>query len=333
MEIIGNIGERIKNIRSSLGLSQADFARKIHVTQTTISDWESGKYTPPAKNLHIISDIFPVHLDWLFTGTGQMMTKLLPLRSFGVYEDDQGEINGNIGERIKALREALGFSQARFAADVLVSQTTISDWESGKYIPPIKNLHFITTIHPVNAEWLFTGTGNMFTEIPYQDSPQVRKHDRKGKQTNRLDMQKNNLLRSKATLKKVYSLAEARTSKELTDNKPIDIIAVPSDFSRPSIVPVKVDGMSMYPTIWPNAILGIDTSDKQIVSGEIYALWMPHEGAIIKRLFISFDKVIIKSDNSSFPTFEIPLSEINTGAYGDNFILGRVEWIIQSIRR
>ena len=86
----------------------------------------------------------------------------------------------------------------------------------------------------------------------------------------------------------------------------------------------------MAPTILDGAIVGVDRNDRQLVSGEIYAVWVPYEGAVIKRLFMELDKVIIRSDNHVFPEFSIPYQELEESRR-DNFILGRVKWIVQKL--
>ena len=74
------------------------------------------------------------------------------------------------------------------------------------------------------------------------------------------------------------------------------------------------------------AIVGVDRKDRQIISGEIYAVWLPYEGAVIRRLFMGIDRVEMKSENPIFPTLLIPLIEMD-----EHFIRGRVKWIIQKI--
>lgn len=129
----------------------------------------------------------------------------------------------------------------------------------------------------------------------------------------------------------VFSLAGAGSPKELTEHEPIESIWLPKEFSTPDLMPVKVRGMSMYPTIWDGAIVGVNKNDRAIISGEIYAIWIPYEGAVIKRLYMDVDKVILKSDNQAFPEMSIAYKELEA-AHGDNFILGRVKWIIQKLQ-
>lgn len=64
--------ERLKLLRKALGLNQSEFALKIHVAQTTYSQFESGART--IKDIHIaqICTAFNVNENWLRTGQGEM---------------------------------------------------------------------------------------------------------------------------------------------------------------------------------------------------------------------------------------------------------------------
>lgn len=82
----------------------------------------------------------------------------------------------------------------------------------------------------------------------------------------------------------------------------------------------------MEPLIRDGAYVGIDSEDRWIVSGEIYAVWLPYEGAVIKRLYLDMEKITLKSDNSQFPEITVPLAGLD-----DHFIQGRVKWVIQML--
>ncbi|MDA8172069.1 MAG: S24 family peptidase [Nitrospiraceae bacterium] len=126
----------------------------------------------------------------------------------------------------------------------------------------------------------------------------------------------------------VYTFAGAGTPKELTEYEPIETIRLPEEFGGPAIVTVKVRGESMMPTIWDGALCGVNTSALNIVSGEIYAFWLPYEGAVIKRAFVGYEKLILRSDNPMFPPIELPRQELD--AQSELYrLLGRVDWIVQ----
>lgn len=56
---------RIKELRSSLGLSQTEFANSICVTQATLSSYENQKKNPSLDILKTISKTYDVSIDWL----------------------------------------------------------------------------------------------------------------------------------------------------------------------------------------------------------------------------------------------------------------------------
>lgn len=62
------IASRIKELRSSIGLSQDELASKIKVSRGNVGDWERGKAKPGADALISLSSFFKVSIDWLLTG-------------------------------------------------------------------------------------------------------------------------------------------------------------------------------------------------------------------------------------------------------------------------
>jgi len=64
--------ERIKELRSSLKLSQRQFARRIFVSQALVNDIELGKRKINVRILHLISSQFNANIEWLKKGEGEM---------------------------------------------------------------------------------------------------------------------------------------------------------------------------------------------------------------------------------------------------------------------
>lgn len=54
------IAERIKELRQVNNLTQAEFGKKIGVSQDTISLWEQGKSIPAVEYIILIVEIFRV---------------------------------------------------------------------------------------------------------------------------------------------------------------------------------------------------------------------------------------------------------------------------------
>lgn len=56
---------RIKELRSSLSLTQIEFAEKINTTQATLSSYENTDKTPSLDIVKKIAEVFRVSIDWL----------------------------------------------------------------------------------------------------------------------------------------------------------------------------------------------------------------------------------------------------------------------------
>ena len=59
------IGNKIKELRRSKGMSQKDIADKLGVTSQAVSKWENGKNLPDMMMLSRIADILQVSCDEL----------------------------------------------------------------------------------------------------------------------------------------------------------------------------------------------------------------------------------------------------------------------------
>jgi len=60
--------EKLKELRSSRGLTQEELAEVLFVSRTAISKWESGRGYPGIDSLREISDFFSVTIDELLSG-------------------------------------------------------------------------------------------------------------------------------------------------------------------------------------------------------------------------------------------------------------------------
>ena len=103
--------DEIKNLRQALGLTQAEFSSKFSVSRGLVAQWETGKKSP-TKDFHKI------------------------------FEKERKEIptylercNVNTKGEIKALREALGLTQAALAKKLKISKRLVRYWETGKRSP------------------------------------------------------------------------------------------------------------------------------------------------------------------------------------------------------
>lgn len=67
------MGERFKQLRKKLGLSQIEFAKRLGLTRGAISNIEAGKVQPKPLLIDLICSTFRVNKEWLVSGTGQML--------------------------------------------------------------------------------------------------------------------------------------------------------------------------------------------------------------------------------------------------------------------
>lgn len=69
------MGERFKQLRKKLGLSQIEFAKRLGLTRGAISNIEAGKVQPKPLLIDLICSTFRVNKEWLVSGTGQMLAE------------------------------------------------------------------------------------------------------------------------------------------------------------------------------------------------------------------------------------------------------------------
>jgi transcriptional regulator with XRE-family HTH domain len=70
--------ERIKEIRTRLGMSQVEFSERIFVSKSFYGDIEIGKKKVNDRIIFIVSKQFNVNIEWIKTGEGEMFTNTPP---------------------------------------------------------------------------------------------------------------------------------------------------------------------------------------------------------------------------------------------------------------
>ena len=60
------IGERIRNLRISKGMTQKQLAMKLHVSNCAVSRYEKGKADPELSTLDDLASLFQVDYNYLF---------------------------------------------------------------------------------------------------------------------------------------------------------------------------------------------------------------------------------------------------------------------------
>lgn len=65
------MNERIKEIRTKLGLTQQEFADKIKVKRNTVATYEMGRSIPSDSAIALICKEFDINEEWLRYGVGE----------------------------------------------------------------------------------------------------------------------------------------------------------------------------------------------------------------------------------------------------------------------
>ena len=71
----------------------------------------------------------------------------------------------NIGKRIHQIRQQKNLTQEQLASDLAISRQAVSKWESGKAIPDIENLMYISNLYDVSLDELIKGDNQVSQKI------------------------------------------------------------------------------------------------------------------------------------------------------------------------
>jgi transcriptional regulator with XRE-family HTH domain len=108
---IKTLGDHIRKRRLDLGLLQRDVAAQIGVNKDTIYNWETNRNEPEVR-------LIPHMINFL---------------GYAPYDP-----NWSFGQRLRAVRSALGLSQEQLAKMAGLDEGTVSEWEREEHKPTKK---------------------------------------------------------------------------------------------------------------------------------------------------------------------------------------------------
>ena len=114
---MNKLGFKIAEKRKTLGMTQIEFAEKMHVTRQTVSRWEAGTVLPDIDKIGEIADILGVSCDYLLKDEA---TENAPLRTKGV---------GKLLEGLSGKSVKLSFFEDEEDADLFNASCRILDFE------------------------------------------------------------------------------------------------------------------------------------------------------------------------------------------------------------
>lgn len=59
------IGDHIRELREQSGMTQADLAKRVHTSRSSVQAWECGSNYPSVDSLILLSQVFHVSTDYL----------------------------------------------------------------------------------------------------------------------------------------------------------------------------------------------------------------------------------------------------------------------------
>ena len=213
-----------------------------------------------------------------------------------------------LSERLKTAMDAAGINQAELARLCGVSAPSVNGWLSGKSkFLRGENLLLAAKALNVSEQWLANGKGEMkpgpVHEVRLAPSPD---------------------LSSIRTVRLKLQAGVSGFAVEPFDNSDVPSIFFRNDWLRQreydpaNLLALKIGGMSMIPTIWPDDIVVVHIADTEPKDGEVYAV--NYEGeAVIKRMKRERGSWWLSSDNADkarYPDKEFP--------DGSRFVIGHV---------
>lgn len=212
-------------------------------------------------------------------------------------------------------------TQAELANVLEIRQSSISDAKRRGSIPPEWYIKLFEKFG-LNPDWIKQGVGPMYlrTEQGYipREVPLTGVHEEPVHYGDPI---------SKSVLTTVYSMGcDYNGGPNIPPLQSIGKIALPQPFAGPNILVFRTESDVFLPLIRRNTHLGINTSLTHPSSGEVYAILMPHEGVVIKRLFLNTQRnefCLCMDQSEGFECF-LSAQECITR------ILGRLAWILQT---
>lgn len=226
-----------------------------------------------------------------------------------------------IFERIKYATHAR--TQIELATVLDIRQSSISDAKRRNSIPSDWCMKLFERFG-LNPDWVKKGTGPMYLRTETGYTP-VDEETPIGAWEN-ASMYGD--LNAKSLVASVFSMQPGALQETDADSEPplkvVGKLNIPLSLAGDCIRVFLLDSTSMEPFLRKGAYIGVDTAQKQVVSGELYAVTLPYEGVGLKRIFLDSEKnaALLRTENPQHPELSLPLEKLG------GIVLGRVVWTI-----
>ena len=137
-------GEKIKDLRERIGLTQVQIAKILKINNKTYSHYENEDTNIPLKHLITICNYFNVSLDYIFNFTD--------IKQYKNIKYDLNKINA--GKRLKEFRKSNNLTQEKLAKILHTVHPVITNYENGKNLIATPFLFDICKKYNVSADYL-----------------------------------------------------------------------------------------------------------------------------------------------------------------------------------
>jgi phage repressor protein C with HTH and peptisase S24 domain len=211
----------------------------------------------------------------------------------------RNNIGMSIGERIKQARKAAKMSQEVLAKRTGLSQSTLSDLETGKSA----GTTYVATLAAslgVSALWLETGKGQMAPGA-FERLPLLGVLAEEFKRVHAADQDDPTMTQIRRVKIKVQAgITGFQVEPEHYDGETQGVPTkwmLKEGLSKDALVSTTVRGESMEPALYDGDVIVVNTRDTQLVSGAVYVI--NYEGeAVVKRMLRDAGQWWLTSDNS-----------------------------------
>ncbi|WP_459195782.1 helix-turn-helix domain-containing protein [Wukongibacter baidiensis] len=147
-------GQNIKRLREEYGLSQAELAEKLSVSEATINFFETDKRPPTYKVLNKILDLFNISADDLLG-----YNTIDPI---------------TFGKRLGKLRLERSMTMDELGAILNLKRYNISNYENGKRVPNLETVYHMAEYFQVSIDYLLGRVNNKSTSFSAEKDVQKK---------------------------------------------------------------------------------------------------------------------------------------------------------------
>jgi hypothetical protein len=230
--------------------------------------------------------------------------------------EEAGESYNAFEDAFERIKKATGLrTQVEVAKLLDIRQSSISDAKRRKSVPDgwlIK----LYQLYNLNPNWVLEG-----------EQPQFLGDARGGALNVKEPLEGFASRKPKFHNVMVCAMTSGQEFEENWRESPIESLTISDKFYLPTLLVVKMDEDDMEPIIRRGAYVGIDKERKTIRSGGLYAIDIPVEGLVIKRVAYDSEnaRLVLRSEN---PAQEPQFLGIEEAA---NRIVGRIIWTLQEL--